>query len=111
MFQQACGALGQQHLVVVDATFSLRQYRAPYLNFSKEHRIPLKVIMVTADENSIFQRLQHSRPDSDADFKVYQKIKAEFEPIDMEYLKLESDQYSLDTMLERGISYLVPTTS
>jgi predicted kinase len=106
MFQTVCLALEEKKVVIVDATFSLKKYRDPYLNYVEAHQIPLKVILVTADETTVFQRLQHPRPDSDADFEVHQKIAAEFETVDTDCLQLHSDQYPLDVLISQGIAYL-----
>lgn len=111
MFQQVCLALDEGNIVVVDATFSLQQYRDQYVNYARIHEIPLKVILISANEHTILQRVQRVRPDSDADFEVYKKIKSEFEPINMGYLQLESDQYSLDILIEQGLSYLAANAS
>lgn len=107
MYDKVCSALIKHHRVVVDATFSLQRYRDPYLRFAEKHQIPVKVILVSADESTIFQRVQHQRPDSDADFQVYQQIKREFEPIEMDFLPLPSDQDPINKLIEEGITYLV----
>jgi predicted kinase len=106
MYSKTCQELTQGNTVVVDATFSLQKYRDPYLNYAKANQIPIKTILVSADENTIFQRLQHSRPDSDADFEVYKKIKSEFEPIALNYLELTSHLYTLDEQIELALVYI-----
>ena len=106
MFQRVCLSLEAENLVVVDATFSLQRYRDPYLNYAQANHIPIIAILVSADENTIFQRLQHARPDSDADFEVYKKIKSEFEPISLSYLELTSHLYTLDEQIEQALNYI-----
>lgn len=106
MFNQVCQALKRGEIVVVDATFSLYKYRQPYFDFAQKNQIPVRPILVEADEHTIALRLQKKRPFSDADITVYKKIKSEFEPLNREHLVLNSDKHSLEEMLEQCIEYM-----
>lgn len=105
MFDQVCQALKRDEIVVVDATFSLKKYRRPYFDFAKKNQIPVRPIVVEADEHTIAQRLQKKRPDSDADFTVYKKIKSEFEALNREHLLLSSSKLSQEEMMEQCLEY------
>lgn len=106
MYRRVCQTLEQGQTVILDATFSLQKYRIPYLNYAKKNKIPLRIILIRADEKVILQRLQTPRPDSDADFAVYSKIKSEFEPLAMPHLELTSTQLPLDDLIELCLDYL-----
>ena len=109
MFDTVCNALKQGNTVLVDATFSLKSYRSPYFEFVEGHGIPIRVILIKAHDSTILSRLQTPRPDSDADYAVYQKIKAEFEPLKMEHLELASDELSLDQMMVKAQEFIYST--
>ncbi|MEZ5024271.1 MAG: AAA family ATPase, partial [Chitinophagales bacterium] len=94
--------------VIIDATFSKKAYRQPYFDFADQHHVPCFVILMEADESVIKQRVQKKRPDSDADFEVYLKIKAEFEKLERDYLLLRSDTISLAEMLDKAEQYIQP---
>jgi len=106
MFKKVCQALEKDKIVVVDATFSLQQYRRPYFDFIQKNKISLRLILIEADEHTIAHRLQKKRPDSDADFAIYKKIKSEFEPLNIAFLRLRSDQQSLEEMIEQSLSFV-----
>jgi predicted kinase len=107
VFEKACQALGEGEVVVVDATFSKLQYRKPYYDYAQKNKIPMHVILIQADEHTIAKRLLNQRPDSDADFAVYEIIKAEFEPLKLGHLTLASDKYSLKEMINKSLDYIV----
>ena len=92
--------------VVIDATFSRQTYRQPYFDFADQHHIPCFVILMEADEAIIKERVQKKRPDSDADFAIYLKIKAEYEKLDKEHLLLRSDTIPLSEMLVKANQYI-----
>ena len=106
VFEKACQALDEGEIVVVDATFSKLQYRLPYYDYAQKNKIPLHIILIQADEHTIAERLLKQRPDSDADFAVYEIIKAEFEPLKWGHLTLASDKYSMKEMMNRGLDYI-----
>ena len=92
--------------VVVDATFYRKMYRRPFVALAKRYNIPLAWLEVSAAEEIIRQRLEKKRVDSEADFEVYQKIKAEREPISESHLTLFSDRSSVEEMVEQAKEYL-----
>ena len=105
MFDRVCHALKQGKTVVVDATFSKQKYRVPYLDFTQENHFPCHVILIEANEGTIAKRLVNKRPDSDADYEVYKKIKAEFEPVTINHLALQSEK-PLDKMIKESLDYI-----
>lgn len=91
--------------VIIDATFMNVRHRIPYYNLSRQSKIKLKIILLLADEEIISERLKKNRPDSEADFAVYQNIKDKFEPIKSNYLTLQSDQLALDEMIKTAFNF------
>jgi aminoglycoside phosphotransferase family enzyme/predicted kinase len=76
--------LAAGHTVIVDATFSRREYRAPYVDAAVRLGLPYYVVHVTAPERVIRTRLEARRDDpreaSDADLDVYLRARETFEP-------------------------------
>ncbi len=106
MYNEVKRKLQQGQTVIVDATFSLEIYRSPYFRFATENKIPCRIILTEAQEDTIASRLQYKRPDSDADFKVYLKIKSEFQPLMKKHLVLMTDQLTLVEMIEKSLDFI-----
>ena len=106
MYSQVCEYLVQGEPVIVDATFSKKSYRSPYLNWAREHGIPVSIMMLQASEQITRERVGKKRPDSDADYFVYQSIKEKYEPLKEDHLHLRSDQDSLEEMTRKALDYM-----
>ncbi len=65
--------------VVVDSTFYRQAIREPFDRIAGELNIPAYWVLVEAAEDTIRERLRTPRPDSEADFAVYEKIRDQFE--------------------------------
>jgi hypothetical protein len=61
---------------------------------------------MTAEEETIRQRVSEDREDSEAGLAVYQKIKEKYEPIPEPHLTLNSTHQSVEEMIERTIANL-----
>ena len=109
MFEMVSKNLAEGKTVVVDATFSLQNYRQPYYHMVQEKNIPLNIVQIEAEESTIAQRLKKKRSDSDADFTIYQKIKREYEDISREHLLLRSDKLSLEEMIMNSKDLILKT--
>jgi aminoglycoside phosphotransferase family enzyme/predicted kinase len=79
----AVSMLQAGHAVVVDATFSRREYRAPFIDAAVRLGLPYYVVHVTATEEQIRQRMAERAADparvSDADSAVYERAREAFE--------------------------------
>jgi predicted kinase len=106
MFELVCQHLEEGRVVVVDATFSRADSRKPYFEYIGNTRGVLKIIRITADEMVVTERLKVKRPDSDADYGIYQKIKAEFEEMDRPFLSLSSTALDLEQMIDQAMQYI-----
>ena len=99
-------AIKKNKNVVLDATFYKSDIRKKFINdASREEAIIF--IEVKADERLIRERLKQLRErDSEADFKVYEIIKAQWEPLHEKHLILQSTDDNIDDMLHEAIDYL-----
>lgn len=93
--------------VVVDSTFYKESIREPFRRLAADCAAQLLWVEVQAQEHTIRERLQTPRPDSEADFAVYEKIKAEYEPLQEPHLVLTSDEIPLDDMTAAIHQYVV----
>ncbi len=105
LFFQTRTSLSQNIPVVVDGTFYKKELRKPFLDLAKEMDCPIHWVEITADEPIIKERVSQKRAYSEADFDVYLKIKADFEPMEEEHLILRSDQLTVEKMIELTKSY------
>lgn len=110
LFARVTEALEQGATVIVDATFSKSTYRAPYLEWADARKVPVHLLYMEAAEPVIAERVGKKRPDSDADFAVYQAIKAEYEPIDRPHKVLRTDAGSTAARIDEALAYIAQRT-
>lgn len=106
MYERAEEMLQQGKNLIVDATLYKEVLREPFEKLAHEFNIPIKWIELKADETTIKKRVSKKRQYSEADFDVYLKIKAVYEPISQNHLVLWSDVLSLEEMVEKALEYL-----
>ena len=106
MLNRTEGYLTNSQSVIVDATFYQSVLRQPYTDLAKKHHVPIYWIELKADEKTIRERVRKKRKYSEADFDVYQKIKAEYEPLEIPHLTLWTDRYPLAKIVEQGKEHL-----
>lgn len=92
--------------VVVDSTFYKEAIREPFRRVAAECAARLFWVEVRAGEQTIRERLQTPRPDSEADFAVFEKIRNEYEPLQEPHLVLWSDKMPLDEMTAAVREYI-----
>jgi predicted kinase len=90
--------LAEGREVVVDSTFFKESIREPFRQVAAECGARLYWVEVRAPERVIRERLQTPRPDSEADFGVYEKIRDAYEPLGEQHLVLWSEEESLAKM-------------
>lgn len=95
----------QNKTVVVDATFYKDDIRNKFIR-EAEKSYGIVFIEVVADQKIIRERLKTPRDESDADFEVYKKIKAQWEPLRQPHLMLQSTNDNIDEMLQKALEYL-----
>lgn len=97
--------LSQDKNVVLDATFYKSEIRT-YFQKEITGKAKLLFIEVRADEELIRERLKRKRQESEADYKVYQKIKKAWEPMEEDHLVLQSGKGNLSDMLQLAMTYV-----
>lgn len=106
MLRLATGFLELGRDVVVDGTFYLDSMRDMFIATAKAIRSEICFIHIYADETIVKERLNKPRPDSEADFAVYQAIREEFETIGFPHLELESMNGNITPMMDQAKSYI-----
>lgn len=98
--------LGKGENVVVDATFYRKTMRNLIYTLADKYSTEIYFIYIEAEEDLIRQRVSKKRPDSDADFEVYKKIKEEYETIEFPHLNLQSTDNNIAEMLQQTKEYI-----
>jgi len=105
MLAQVVALINQNKDVVLDASF----YKSILREQFKKALTPValvKFIEITATEAIIKDRVRLPRKDSEADFEVYKKIRAAWEPFLEPHLLLRSTNDNLVELLDAAINYL-----
>ncbi len=92
--------------VVIDATFYKNKLRTPFYKLATQKHIPLYIFYIEADQQLIKTRTSVARPDSEADYTVYLKLKELFEPIEQPYKTLVSQQNNIEALLSEALTYI-----
>lgn len=101
-------ALLRGETVVIDSTFYKESIRAPFRALARDCGSDLRWVEVTASEASLRERLSHPRPDSEADFGVYEKIRDQFEPLQEDRLSIDTDDETPESAALKIRQYLQP---
>jgi predicted kinase len=91
--------------VVVDSTFYLQSTRDEFEQSIRDFTDEIYWILTQADEATIKERVSKRRPDSEADYEVYLKIRDRMDPLKMDHLVIETDRLSPPEMLEKIYAY------
>ena len=91
--------------VVLDATFYKNEIRQKFIKAGKKLS-ELVFVEINANETLTWERLQKKRLDSEADFEVYKKVKALWEPMKDDHLILQSTNENLAEMLRQAENYI-----
>jgi predicted kinase len=91
--------------LVLDGSFYKESIRKQFKDDIREKQA-LWFIEVIADESVIQDRLSKPRAFSEADFEVYKKIKAEWEPMKENRLIIPSTNDTIQEMLKKAEDYL-----
>ena len=105
MLAQMQQAIKQHKDLVMDATFYKHSIRNKFI-VETINTGGIFFIEVRADESLIQERLQQTRPDSEADFNVYKRIQAQWEHLQEEHLIVQSTNDNINDMLHTAIDYL-----
>lgn len=105
MISQIAETVRKHKNVVLDATFYKNDVRKRFLN-EAENIGGIIFIEIRAEEHLIRERLKKPRKYSEADFKVYEKIKKQWEPLKQTHLILQSTDDNIRDMLKKTADYL-----
>lgn len=105
MLRQAQTVLAHGGTAIVDSTFYRAAIREPFEDLAHACNTPVFRVEVRAQEATIRQRLQRPRPDSEADFAVYEKIRDQYEPWAQPHLELWSDAASAEDLADQLYQY------
>lgn len=106
MLRRTEAHLAEGRDTIVDATFFKENLRKPYIGLGNSYAKAVRWIELKASEKTIKKRTGEKRGFSEADFNVYQKIKADYEPLEQGHLVLWSDQLTIDEMVGKAQEYL-----
>lgn len=98
--------LEQDRHCIVDGTFQKKKYREILLEEIKKYNTEYMFIQTVADEEVVKSRMKESRKHSEADFRVYLKIKEHFEPVTLPHLIIRTDKQELTEMIETIKQYI-----
>ncbi len=99
MAQKAEKYLQEGSDVIVDATFHKSNRRNLFRQLANNMGHELVVIEIKASQQTVRQRLTESRQHSEADYRVYCKMKEEAEALQQPHLTLRSDVLSIEEMI------------
>ena len=92
--------------VILDANFNRADLRENFQKAAQAAGARFYIIQLVTDEDTARRRIQRPRPDSDADFAVYLKLRDAFEDPGDSCLKLRSSDTNIKRLLHRGIHYV-----
>ncbi len=106
LLQRCRAELDLGRTVILDGTFYRKAFRNEISRLAREGVSRLRWIELSADPETVKQRVSKQRPYSEADFAVYQKIRDAYEPLQVEHLQLVSDRQTTAAMLGQALKYL-----
>ena len=106
LLKQAESYLHKGEDVLVEATFFKSPLRKPYSQLAKKYRKKIFWIYVSASEESILKQLADKTRFSEADLESFLAVREIFEPLSEKHLILESDEYSMEEMMQIAKNYL-----
>lgn len=97
MFVTADYFLKQKIPCILDGTFSKEENRKKAYEIAKDNRTKFYLVECVCSEDVVKQRIKNKgRHSSDADWKIYLKIKKEFEPIKEKHILVNTSNSSFD---------------
>lgn len=106
MIKRAWYQVQNNETVILDATFNQAETREMVKAQAQALHEPLYFIYLKADDAIIYERVSKERPDSEADFRVYQKLKAERDPFEEDHLELDSGRDTVNNMIAKTKTFL-----
>lgn len=107
LFERVERGLEEMQLVVVDATFHQAARRERLYAIARRRGTRLFFIELWASEATVRERITQTRADSDADWQVYQALKASQEPLTAPHLIIPSTNENFQQQLQTVLGYIV----
>jgi predicted kinase len=98
-------SIENKEAIIIDATFSGKN-RDVFIARTSENPNEIFWIEIKASEQTIRERLAKPRPDSDANYMVFEALKEEWQPLPIEHLTIFSDEYPISEMIQQALKYL-----
>jgi predicted kinase len=107
MLKQAAQILDTGKTVILDGRPFSRKYQIEEVSkFADKMCVPLRMVLCTCPEETAIERIESSvgkHPAMNRNAELYQQLKHEFEPIQIEHLEVDTSQ-SLQNCLEKCLS-------
>ena len=104
LFKQAKIELQKGADVVIDGTFHQKRRRKQVERMAEEMKQETFFIRIHADEKTAKKRVKKQRKYSEADKDVYEELKSVFEPVERDFLELESEKPR--NMIQKAKEYI-----
>ncbi len=92
--------------VILDATFHKVSSRKMAIDKMESLQQDYYWFYLEADEEVIHRRVTKDRADSEANYRVYEQLKAEMDPIQIPHLTLDSSDNNPERLLEKAKTYI-----
>jgi len=92
--------------VIVDGTFQKKKHRDQFGQEARKHSREVYFVETCASEKTVRQRMQSDRENSEADYKVYKKIKYTFRQMKEPHLVLCTDENDVKELIQKLKIYI-----
>jgi len=99
-------AANRNEHIVLDATFYQEHMRERFIQSASGSGREVIFMEIVAEEDIVKSRLMKPREYSEADYAVYLRLKAIFEPFQGKHLVLESTNDNIEQMLSKAMAYI-----
>ena len=106
LLERTAQAMESGKKVIVDGTFYRKSLRDRFMALGEQYGRQARLISCHAAESTIRERVSKKRPYTEADFSVYEKVRANFEPLTKEHLVIHTDLEPPDESVKKALEYL-----
>lgn len=92
--------------VIIDGTFYLKSKREEFKEEARKMGQKIIFIELKTVDDLVKKRLRQRREYSEADYKVYQQIKSQFEPMEEPHLELWSDNDNIQELIDKSKTHI-----
>jgi len=92
--------------VIIDGTFHKKKVRERFAREARKYTREVYFVEMRATEKTVKERLKSEREYSEADFKVYKKIKSTYEKMTEPYLVLWTDENNVNELIRQLKIYI-----